>query len=383
MISQIKYLPNEYLEKINYLVSCNKMIYAYGAGVMGTKLASILGRYGVCLQAFVVDDMYYTEKKSIWVEEIGKNIPVISYTDFIKQGGENIVLSAIELRNQHVEEQFEKVMKKFPNSKVIDFEHINFWNCEAIDYYFFLQNYERFKETYNQFEDELSKKTFVAFVNACIAENSRELDSLCPEEYYQYDYDYDLLLSNECKTIVECGAFDGKTAVQLAEYAGDGIQIIALEPDDNCYQKLISRVKQYPQVKTLKYGAGAKAEAAYIILGENGTSSIVSEEQIIEGVPYTKIELKKIDELFANQKIDSIIMDVEGSEMDALHGAFETIRKNIPSLGIRIYHKKEDLITIPQYIDSLFDKKVYKYYLRKNTLNRGYMDTTFYAIPAK
>lgn len=69
-------------------------------------------------------------------------------------------------------------------------------------------------------------------------------------------------------------------------------------------------------------------------------------------------------------------MDIEGSELEALKGAQQTIKNFKPKLAICIYHKKEDLITIPQYILSL--NKNYKLHLR-NRQGVG-EDTVIYAI---
>lgn len=58
-------------------------------------------------------------------------------------------------------------------------------------------------------------------------------------------------------------------------------------------------------------------------------------------------------------------MDIEGSELNALRGATETIKRDRPTLTICVYHKAEDLITIPQFIKNLYSD--YKFYLRKHT----------------
>ena len=55
-------------------------------------------------------------------------------------------------------------------------------------------------------------------------------------------------------------------------------------------------------------------------------------------------------------------MDVEGAELESLKGAKEVIKRDIPKLAICIYHKPEDVITLPLYIKELVPQ--YKFYLR-------------------
>lgn len=75
------------------------------------------------------------------------------------------------------------------------------------------------------------------------------------------------------------------------------------------------------------------------------------------------IEINSNDNLLKNEKnVIFIKMDIEGEELLALNGAHNIIQRNRPKLAICVYHKRKDLITIPQYLKSLMP--VYKFYLR-------------------
>ncbi len=91
-----------------------------------------------------------------------------------------------------------------------------------------------------------------------------------------------------------------------------------------------------------------------------------------------RIQLVKLDDFVKEKKlrkVDFIKMDIEGSELDALKGSEETIKKYKPKLAICVYHKGKDMIYIPQYLKSLVPE--YKFFLKHNTEFWG--DTVLYA----
>ena len=52
-------------------------------------------------------------------------------------------------------------------------------------------------------------------------------------------------------------------------------------------------------------------------------------------------------------RVDYIKLDIEGAELDMLHGAAQTITRYKPKMAVSAYHKIEDLWTLPLYIKSL------------------------------
>ena len=88
-----------------------------------------------------------------------------------------------------------------------------------------------------------------------------------------------------------------------------------------------------------------------------------------------EIKVVTIDGI-VKEKVTFIKMDIEGSELKALHGAEQKIKKYKPKLAICIYHKVEDIIDIPSYIHSLVPE--YKFYIRHYSF--GQAETVLYAI---
>ena len=90
------------------------------------------------------------------------------------------------------------------------------------------------------------------------------------------------------------------------------------------------------------------------------------------------IEVIKIDDVVDPfERVTFIKMDVEGSELESLKGAEQTIRRDKPKLAICIYHKAEDMYQLPLYIKELVPE--YRLYLRHHSNGDG--ETVLYAMP--
>ena len=60
-------------------------------------------------------------------------------------------------------------------------------------------------------------------------------------------------------------------------------------------------------------------------------------------------------------RVDYIKLDIEGAELDMLHGAAKTISRWKPKMAISAYHKPEDLWTLASYVKSLRSDYEFKF----------------------
>jgi FkbM family methyltransferase len=171
---------------------------------------------------------------------------------------------------------------------------------------------------------------------------------------------------------VDAGCYDGGTILDFFEFAGKG-RVYGFEPDENSYNRTVGKLKecQITNAVMFKKGLWSRNETLYF---DNtlGVGNNISSEGAVT------IETVSLDEaLPGGEKVTFIKMDIEGAELEALRGARNTVMKNLPRLAICIYHKPEDIITIPDYIMSLSPD--YVFYIRHHLpwLNN---ETVLYAI---
>lgn len=170
--------------------------------------------------------------------------------------------------------------------------------------------------------------------------------------------------------MVDCGAYDGDTALEFARICPNYRKIYALEPNLEILPRLKKRVADL-KIEVCEVGAYSRKDILSFQCQESGCSSVSKEGNF-------NIAVDCIDHLVAKEQdpITFIKMDIEGSELEALKGASQTIRKYKPKLAICVYHRKDDLIEIPKLIKELCP--TYRFYLRNHQCIPE--DTVLYAL---
>jgi FkbM family methyltransferase len=179
------------------------------------------------------------------------------------------------------------------------------------------------------------------------------------------------LTLTESEVFIDAGAYDGDTIKSFLKFCnGKYKKICALEPDSHNFIKLKKSIAGYNNIIALNKGAWSSNTILKF------TESVDRFGSAITDTGSNLIEAIKIDDTLESDAATFIKMDIEGSELAALMGAAETIKKHKPRLAICVYHKLEDVITIPEYIQSLVPD--YKFYIRHySEIDLG---TVLYAI---
>ena len=213
---------------------------------------------------------------------------------------------------------------------------------------------KRYLELYNNLEDGLSQDTLIAFINAKISGKMNYMATIMDDHQY---FPNDIIKPTGNETFLDCGAFDGDTITQFLDITnGMYKKIYAFEPVDINFKKLQENFGNYPDI--LMHNCGVWFQKDTLRFADNlGTASCVSEEGLIE------IEVDTIDNIIGNnEEVTFIKMDIEGSELEALIGAEQTIKRCKPKLAICVYHRLEDLLGVPKYLKEIVPE--YRLYLR-------------------
>ena len=198
------------------------------------------------------------------------------------------------------------------------------------------------------------------------------------DKKFSYDSYFDMNIvgchMDKNKYFVDAGSYLGEDTEKYLDIffneEKNSTKVVAFEPDADNFIKCKANLKKYCNVQVRNSALYNADEPVYMEFGKEETCNVVS-------VSENQIKGESLDTVVGDEPVGFIKMDIEGSEMNALEGAKNTIIKQHPILAISIYHKKSDIWKIPNYVLKL--NPDYKFYIRHYSASFG--DTVLYAIP--
>jgi len=355
---------------IERLQQTKKPVILFGAGIIGYYTVSFFKKIGIPIQCFCDNDV--EKQKASYL-----GFPVIAFSDLCRCYPEACVIPTLA----NYTKVFDQISSSANSYEIIYLGTVDICDDTPTNEEFVKNHIRELENVYGLLEDDLSRSVLVNILNYKLTRNPDYAKSVKSQQAIYFEPDIIALDGNS--VFLDVGAFNGDTVEEFIRYAGkNSIQerpyrkIFALEPDPENFQKLKERVlaSKWQEIECLNYGAWDTVDTLSFFTGLDcgSTTSATNRDGAMKT---TTIQTETIDRIVGESKVSFIKMDVEGAEMNALKGAASTIKRDRPLLAISVYHKKEDIFSIPQYLKHLVPD--YRLYLRHYTDTAA--DTVLYA----
>lgn len=334
---------------LNYLKRHEKPIVLFGAGEVAGRVISVLDENGIVPDYQIVDDKYVNKTKFSY--------PNITYEEFMKSfyGDKASLIGGMK---DYI--YVDSISKKLGCEPIfLD----KLFETETISKEYFEKNCDSYFSLYKYLVDQKSKDTMISYLKANISSNPRYIFDVFDRGPQYFSLSEIGLTDHE--TFVDCGAFNGDTIESFLKIVNRQYRkIYAFEADKNNFISLDTNISE-PDIIKINKGVYSHNDGIKFISSETTKKDCIRSMSMVsndtsKGSYY--IDTCKIDDVLRKENVSLIRMDIEGSEVPALEGAFDTISRCKPKLAISAYHKKDDLITIPSIIKKADDS--YKFALR-------------------
>jgi FkbM family methyltransferase len=260
---------------------------------------------------------------------------------------------------------FDETIKTFPEYLTLLWEKYYSYRQVPVD-----NNTQ--KELKNLFEDEKSLEILERIFR--FREKPAYENYPLPERDFQYFPEFIRNFFKE-RTIhfADLGAYKGDTVAILLYLFENKVKTIIFEPVKKHLEILKGVLKEISQngLITYLYPSGVWRETAIKKVKILGPSTHINDK---EGIPTPVV---KLDDTLIGSPVNFLKMDIEGSELDALKGGREFIKKNRPVMAVSVYHNPRDLWEIPFFIKKEFPFYTFRLRLHGHMLN----EIVLYCLP--
>ena len=194
-----------------------------------------------------------------------------------------------------------------------------------------------------------------------------------PEKIY---FDHSLYNPVAGEFLIDGGAFTGDTLALFDKvYRNVPHSAISIEPNIDNFDLLAENCDGSRVVKLVHGALVGDPATMNVVLAGNGVSAHLANpgDSDVALVPAVTI-----DRLCRTLTPTLIKLDIEGSELDALYGGEETIKRCRPVIACCLYHRSRDLWEIPAYLKSIC--RDYHFYARCYSEGLAW-ETVMYAVP--
>ena len=230
---------------------------------------------------------------------------------------------------------------------------------------FYLEHEAQFDEVRGLLADEKSREVYDDLISYKLSGDVRYFRRADTEK----DEALREILSGGYTAYADLGAYNGDTVRETLAYYPTVRSVTAFEPSAKTFAKLTAYTDTLEGVQVRAFPLCAWDKKETVILTDGaGRNTTVGGASVGKTKNGAKIRTSECDALdsrndYAGEKL-LIKYDVEGAEREALQGSRRTILANETEMIVSLYHKSEDLFSLPLMIHELLPN--HKLYLRKH-----------------
>ncbi len=346
------------------LTRTTKPIFMYGTGNGGDKIIAALDSYGIQLRGIFASDGFVRDRYF-------HGFKVRSYSDVVAEYGNDIV---VLLAFGTTLPDVTKFIYELNARHELIIPDVPLYGGGLFDYKYFTENLSLIHSAREIFSDELSKNIFDDAINFRLTgkieylENTSDSVSILRE----------IFSGHTIETILDGGAFKGDSCQDFIT-ALHPKAVIAVEADLKTNAKLSLYANEEKRAVVSAVHAAlweTDGELSYISSGSRGSGKSGQNKRAEE----LTVPSLTVDTICRDISVDLIKLDIEGAELSAIRGAKNTIERDKPSLAVSLYHRTEDIFTLPLLIHEYLP--THSFYLRRVPCIPMW-DLTLYAVKNK
>jgi len=339
-----------------YLQSAKKPIVMYGTGDGADKILSVMAHYELKPACFTASGDFGMKPRF-------RDYEVLTFDETERRFGDFIVLICFGSDKSPVLDRFYEIAQKHevyaPDMPVVG-EPLENFTPDYIE-----KNRDNLEKVRKMLADDRSKKVFDGWLDYRLSGKIDILESISTPRAETIS----LLKLKQDEFFIDAGAFNGDTVEEfITATSGKFTKIIAIEPDIKNYTALRRKFYAYGSGIFKPINAAAwNADQQVEFIEKSGKAGTVGAGS---SRPSAQINGMKIDTICGENKPTYIKIDVEGAEQQVLQGAKSVITKHKPKMIVSLYHRTEDMHSLPILIHSMNQR--YKFYLRKTRCLPGW-----------
>lgn len=362
-------------------------IVLYGAGSAGIAFLYVLRDIGI-------EPKFFADGNEAKWGSFVEGVEIVAPQDILRRTGDNtLVIVTINTDGKRYCKSFDEALRNgghtVVHQKLREFgchhliDYTFFRRCHALfredkynlpscsDVYMMSRHREDIEKVCEMLLDDLSREVFLKILEFRLLDDSLTIPTMAQEKQYFEDGFFD---KRPDEVFVDCGAFNG---ISLQTFLGENHNVFkayyGFEPDERNFQQMEAYIDGLPEeirnkIEILK-AAVYSHDRSVNLYSLHGPGSFVAD------IGKDRIRTVTIDEALGGDRATYIKMNIEGSEIEALKGAEQTIRMFKPRLAVAGYHKTWDFWEIPLIIKRYRDD--YKLHLRSYM---NHISFVYYAV---